>query len=449
MGLFPMSELYKKFVSKHEANDGDGYSYVISYIPFVKCTIQKIDAEEYLTIYIRTSSWDFDGDRSDIHRVTGMVLSLVLKSKLKKYLNSFDLENPAIGYEPGCYAKVLPIGKVTPFILEKVFESIVETHKILFENHLFNERDMLIDNKPLLERIELLKNIFKVEDVDLYKREDWNLISFELEELGVTAYKISSETISRILKNINKDEKLIQGISGVHLELEGNNRFVTNNNLSKGDKVLSILDQSNDKYEWYATENHIYLFGHEFIVEVYDPPNVQIDNSELELLQELQMHANKNVVFEWSKSINGTRFQEFIREILLKHREVIRVREVGGANEADGGRDLEVTILALQNFYITGAYSTKNVIVQCKAYSKNVGNNDVFNIRDTIEDFEANGYWLIVSNGITRSLYDRLDKMRKKGNYWIEWWGKTEIEQQLRRNLYIVDKFPDIVSYIK
>ena len=378
---------------------------------------------------------------------TGAVLSLILKAKLKGYFNLFDLEHPAIGYEAGCYAKVLPIGKMTTSTLAKVFESIIETYYILNVNGMFKERDIPKNSKIIHEKVSLLKNIFDIESVDLYKRANWNLISFKLEEASITVFKSCHEAIDKILSNFISKEKVIHGISGIHLELDKMNRFVTNESLNKGDKILSILEQSNHKAGWQAIENHIYLFGDEYIVEIYDPSNIKITNNELELLQKLQMHLNKNVIFEWQPSINGGRFQDFIREVLSENLEVVRVREVGTANEPDGGRDLEITLLALQNFYDTGAYSTKNIIVQCKAYNKNVGANDVINIRDTIEHYDADGYWLVVSKDVTRSLYDRLDKMRKKGDYWIDWWGKTEIEQQLRRNLHIVNKYPDILSY--
>jgi len=40
---------------------------------------------------------------------------------------------------------------------------------------------------------------------------------------------------------------------------------------------------------------------------------------------------------------------------------------------------------------------------------------------------------------------DHLADMCRRGRWWVDWWGKTEIEARLRRQPEVVSRYPDIV----
>jgi hypothetical protein len=83
--------------------------------------------------------------------------------------------------------------------------------------------------------------------------------------------------------------------------------------------------------------------------------------------------------------------------------------------------------------------------VQCKALMKNVGLSDVRDIRDSLDHYDSDGFLLVASRQITSSLFDRLDQMRRRGDYDVEWWTRAEIEDRLRRNLEMAARFTDLV----
>ena len=70
--------------------------------------------------------------------------------------------------------------------------------------------------------------------------------------------------------------------------------------------------------------------------------------------------------------------------------------------------------------------------MQCKARKKIVGKAEVKDIRDTIEDHDAQGYFLAVSNRLTSGLTDHLLKMKQEGKFYIDWWTRDQIEKRLK-----------------
>lgn len=57
----------------------------------------------------------------------------------------------------------------------------------------------------------------------------------------------------------------------------------------------------------------------------------------------------------------------------------------------------------------------------------------VKDIRDTMDDHHATGYFLAVASHITSDLTDHLDPLRTRGEYWADWWNGTEIEERLNK----------------
>jgi hypothetical protein len=87
----------------------------------------------------------------------------------------------------------------------------------------------------------------------------------------------------------------------------------------------------------------------------------------------------------------------------------------------------------------------RTLVVQCKAWSRAVGKNELPDIRDTLDRHEASGI-LIVALSVRRSLVEHLAILRKR-NIWADYWGRGEIEEQLDANPDLVRKYPDIVSF--
>ncbi|QZH61407.1 hypothetical protein K1X22_06595 [Mycolicibacterium farcinogenes] len=157
--------------------------------------------------------------------------------------------------------------------------------------------------------------------------------------------------------------------------------------------------------------------------------------------------------FEWVNPVNAGRFEELIYAILREQPDVVRVRFVGSTNERDGGRDLLVETMVPDSpregddTQITGVLRRYKVIVQCKTKRdprKGIGKGDVIDIRDTVERYDADGYWLFVSSRLTSPLIGHLESLQAKLRV-VEWWTHREIEDAIRRHPRLVDEFADLV----
>lgn len=157
--------------------------------------------------------------------------------------------------------------------------------------------------------------------------------------------------------------------------------------------------------------------------------------------------------FKWNDPINDDDFERLILTLLARDPQVSWVRKVGSTRDRDAGRDLlaEWTTLPLPGETLPeGAppLSLRRVVVQCKAYSRPVDKSKVSDIRDVVEHHGATGYFLAVSSSLTSGLFDHLDRLRLGGKLWVDWWTRQEIEERLQAYPDIVSKFSDIVSAI-
>ena len=60
--------------------------------------------------------------------------------------------------------------------------------------------------------------------------------------------------------------------------------------------------------------------------------------------------------------------------------------------------------------------------------------------------YKAEGYFLATSSQPAVATIDLLDEIAQRGDYFTGWWGRTEIEQRLRRNPQVLRRYADIVQ---
>jgi hypothetical protein len=168
---------------------------------------------------------------------------------------------------------------------------------------------------------------------------------------------------------------------------------------------------------------------------------------------------NVGVEYEWTTKVDFARFQELAYALLEVEPGVERIREAGGTNESDQGRDLVADWLVAEqqgrivhpvegdNSVVKEAtpFIARRILIQVKTRAKSVGKSDVRDVRDTIEWNSASGYLLIAYPVITEPLVRYLESLRGRG-FWIDWWSKQEIESRLRGHPEIVSRFPDLLT---
>jgi hypothetical protein len=82
--------------------------------------------------------------------------------------------------------------------------------------------------------------------------------------------------------------------------------------------------------------------------------------------------------------------------------------------------------------------------VQCKSDKKAVGRTQVTGVYDTMRHYDA-GYLLVVRSRLTVPLMDILDGIRMEGTQFADWWEGIDVEERLRANPDLLDRYNDIV----
>ena len=152
--------------------------------------------------------------------------------------------------------------------------------------------------------------------------------------------------------------------------------------------------------------------------------------------------------FAWNDKIDPDLFESLVKDLLSREPNVLRVRKVSPLNQPDGGRDLIMELNLPTNLSQKDGkspYQTKNIVVQCKGYNRSVGKSDVTDIRDTIDSYNYDGYFLAVSSQITTPLTNYLDSLRNRG-VWIDWWNRDDIEERLSTHKDILQKYESMIT---
>jgi len=433
------------------------------------------DEEENLNFYFsqRTSSWFYNGERTDLHDVIPIIFALFLKRLNICSLYFTDVYNPATYADAEIYSKYL-----TPFQInsdfsnkksEKYLKFIDEliTSLMAFENFFWacfpgcpceNCRKKLgykfeysweIEEKRL-ETVMTSVNSSR-EQVNYCERTLPNWFYFRDFKKKVSL--IQSQDLYPFIESLSKNSKAISlnSISGKLYIEEQCHHYLGN---FKSREIKATFKKLGDKQKSIVfLENRIIAIGDQFILCFnYDcgDHKFQDEKSKLKIRHEKEYKILfKPSKLEWNEKIDDSRFEDLIKDLLEREPEVLRVRKTAHTRERDGGVDLIVDWKIPKTQMYTGdinPYQTLKIIVQCKAYKDGVSKSKVTDIRDTIEYRNYDGYFLVVSSYLTKSLSDYLDKLRTENKFWIEWWSRDEIEKRLIQHQDLILKFSDIVK---
>jgi restriction endonuclease len=154
--------------------------------------------------------------------------------------------------------------------------------------------------------------------------------------------------------------------------------------------------------------------------------------------------------YVWNDSVDDDDFENLILALLKREPQVARVRKAGSSRDRDAGRDLlaEWLTTPLAGEQVPNQrppFVLRRVVVQCKAYSRPVDKSRVTDIRDLVEHHQATGYFIAVSSKITSGLFDHLDRLRMSGRIWVDWWTRSEIESRLHGQPDLIKRFSHIL----
>lgn len=430
--------------------------------------------KENLDFYysVRTTSWTYSGERSDLHDVISVAFSTFLKFADSKISCSLiNVINPAVPeLDNEIYARyIVPIQYDSSFISNvdklKIFCERLILSMFLFENLFWGlafRINQEIKTEELTYSYELtdefnncIEGFFDKKaflNTAIRNFPIWEYVGDSKVGLTIVESKELAFYFSTFADSIDKDS-LINGINGKLLLTEEYKNYISNSDIKN---INPVFEKFKDKVECiFPLENRIICTGEKITVILDSFCDYQSFKNEKEAIKQRHLKESQ-ILFPpenliWADKINDDRFELLIKALLEREEEINWTRRIGHVNEPDGGRDLIAEWLIKpvgKENRRPGEYpnKVKRVIVQCKGYKNGVGKSDVTDIRDTIEHNDCEGYFLAVASHLKRSLTEHLEKMRYSGRFWIDWWTKDEIEPKLIANIDIAKKFPDIIT---
>lgn len=473
-----ISGLAKDFGFEEIQDNGHHLSLLIDYFSGIHFHLL-FTAENDIEFYFhhRTQSYVYGGDRTDLHDVISVTFSAFIKMFSKQISPAlFDVSHPAVPELDDCeiYARyIIPQQKKLQF--NEKSKDGVEEFKVLLASlftwkHLFwqvvgcpCEECSKEYNPPFEYKIEInntfKSNILKV----LEEKENWNQMARYLPtweyyknfDEGVSV--VSSTGLATLINSLSIEEKnTFNRLDGVESELifdDHLKNIVTHTDKKKVSLILKSLKDVNWQTPFFVPlENILVASGKDYLIFIESVGGRYEFKKEKERIK--IRHANESKIlfpvneFEWNSKIDPTLFEAMIKELLEREPNVIRVRKVAPLNQPDGGRDLIMEWSEASDFgqdNEKSPYVMKRIIVQCKGYTKSVGKSEVADIRDTVDNYNYDGYFLAVSSQITTPLTDYMDRLRIRG-LWIDWWNRDEIEERLSSHRDILEKYRNIVK---
>lgn len=434
--------------------------------------------ENFYSIWltVRTTSWDFNYERSDIHDLISSVLIIILKGFGNISSSQIYLLNGFTEIASEIYAKYITFGRQNLYYfklddvkieqIEAIVKSSIITNYILITHLNLVPGSSMDFNRHRAEEsfgqewaykiAEYLEEDLESDHIGFMSRINPSWRWYHSIDSGVSIFELNEPILQSIkLYTVNKKQSEVDGPNKKIIIYPNELRNAVDlNRLYIGINLNEVLEGPHNQFELIVTEDCAFLLSEKHLICIRDDCGVETVNQEIDKIKERQYREIQLLfnptIFEWSDQINSDRFELLVRELLLKEDGVIRVRKIGAINEPDAGRDLEVewAFPDLNPFKRpeSNPYVIGNILVQCKAYTRSVGKDKVNDIRDLIDMHSSNGYLLVVSSSITKTLLEYLKKLRGKGEHWVDWWTRHELEDKLRKNLDILHRFNDIVK---
>ncbi|MFM9550747.1 restriction endonuclease [Streptomyces caniscabiei] len=438
--------------------------------------LQQITSEVvYAAIYLRTTSWEWNGERSDLHDAFSTVIAAYFAVNEVASCGLRDVPHPAGAPEGEVYARFITFDQPGGgyFNVAKSTRELEEVIATLYSAELFLHSHLpmhpeMKDPATPWDSVEKWQNeacralgeaADSIEDAfGIRESPEWAYYRCASEDVSV----FRSRQMSKIFHELAKasEVKNLQGITG-HVQIRGVlQNYVAEQKVDRAERILHELgeDGAPQLATTIALENSL-IFPHgELTILTGSESGRGAFEKERNLV--LPRHRDevdflfRGVTYEWASSVDGGRFQELVQDLLEREPGVISVRSVGNANEGDGGRDHLVdwfTPIQDDNVTVDNAVNLTRkmkVVVQCKALKASIGKSKIPDILDTLDREDATGYLLAASGSVGVTAIDHLLHLRKKYRFFTDWWSRHEIEVRLQRNPDVENKYPDIVKRV-
>jgi Restriction endonuclease len=437
------------------------------------CSVQLTETGAFIYLYFRTTSWDWDGERTDLNDLLS-VLPAAFFRLVRPFISCvlYDIEHP-VGGMPECevYARYIVFGQpesnlslsqdsvdrvkeiLGAFILyEYSVGSFLQFDRSVPTRYSF-EDDAL---KAWVERVQAALDRTSSDNEWTYNlRTNPHWMFFRSLDAGASVYHspATSSALRGIMDGVAPWTELA-GPTVRFFKSEFAHNAATNGDIERCSRILERLEGPSDRLAFIPLENRLIGVGNEHLVILEIDCDRAVYNSGREALLQRQ-RIEHEILFDgraytWADKVDGGRFEIFTRDLLSRRPGMVHVRQTSLTNEGDSNADLlcvwNVPSLAdVKQPDKSIPLERRTIVVQCKAWARAVGKRDIPDIRDTLDRHDASGI-LVVALSVRRSLAEHLAILRKR-DVWTDFWGRAEIEEQLDANPDLVRKYPDIVEY--
>ena len=437
------------------------------------------DAGGTLTGYysIRTSSWEWGGERTDLHDMFGLLLGMSLRVREAASARLLAELNPAIDIDSEIYARILVLGqqgslarlRERAYIMALSDEAFAAEDLTLamFDHSAAGAQDPLLagatyDDPPAwVEAVRHRLRLSTISDWEFRDREAFGWRVFTSLKRQVTVADLGSAPVSRLRDAFAGFRPTVADV-GDALAFRSDQMInaVSNKALTKGKSLLRLVEQESDDPLMIPMDSHVVMVGRRAIVAIAAECGADaFEGARVGATARREREAEvfmSDARIVWNERPDPMRFEDLIGELLKREAGMHWVRQVGATREPDDGRDFIVDwSAAAVGLKVEGVADglrppngRRRIIVQVKVRSRGVNRSDLPGLRDTMEHHDAAGMLVVAYPRVTVQLMDHLDRLRRDGTYWIDWWGTPEIDRRLRMNLDIAGRYRDLVSII-
>lgn len=434
-------------------------------------------------LYVRTTSWDFPGERTDLHHALSLILAAGLRVSVPCSPRLLDHDHPVSGIPGELYGRYISLDQPWASLIadDAQFHNLLTSvhvvhrgmHQALFAGEDLQAASFSHDSEPLLAWSGLVSDwVHAGENVMRASRDVPDWLHFYDPDLGVSVMRCPrAADLLRTLAQSSPPTSLEGPTAQVFVQ-EGLRNAARRDTVEWVTDTVQLFDDREapvptatesensgapstmNQHETLVIplENWLVAVGQRVVVARRGDFGRRAFRTEHQAVRRRQQLENRYLFpvdpFVWTDQIDGVRFEALARTLLEREPGVLRVRPVGGSNEPDGGRDF------ICDWVVPDPPSDVNgggevaparrlrVIVQCKSSRRSIGKRDVPDVYDVVRQYRADGYLLVAFPRITVPLLDKLESLDLP---LIDWWESHEIESRLRDNRDILARFEDLV----
>jgi Restriction endonuclease len=432
--------------------------------------------EVFVYFYVRTTSWDFSGERTDIHDVLSFFSAMFLRN-VGVSARLWDVPNKFSRIPTELYARYLTLDQPRRSMYRLDPQGCQQLSEILAAVRVFDVRcRQLFQWEPNLD--PHTEDTFSFNDratrawaakvarvmgdhadgakVQYNRRKNPHLLYYRNVGRQVSVFRSSvlAKRMGAFVIARQEIERMPAVTGDVFVSNESRN-FVSHTTSQRIAGVMKRLEPRRRALcLMLPIDSHIMAVGVEHVLAVRHECGRVFFDSEVERLRDRRLEEDRvffpGTTFTWAQNIRDERFEELVRDLLAVEPGVHWIRKVGPTREPDEGRDLvcEWTTLLRVGEVVQDEMppsATRRVIVQCKALRSSVGKSHVQDVHDTVHRHGCTGYFLAVSSQLTVSLTRFMEGLRNSTDLWADWWTRSEIEDRLRRYPEIATRYGDVV----